>query len=225
MRVLLLCDEHYHPGEVAIGGIEPLRGRGYQFDVICDGREFRADSLVDYSVVLMCKSDETTPELRDSWKSAAVQQAFVDFVEKGGGLLVLHSGTVPGENTEVLDRLIGSRFSYHPNQGPMTVGPLKAHPVTEGVEMFCEKDEQYYLEILADDVDVLMASYAPAQGEVAKYVDEPYHNFPEKICPCCYVRRQGRGRVCVFTPGHSLEVWLNPQFQLVLENALRWCAG
>jgi len=47
---------------------------------------------------------------------------------------------------------------------------------------------------------------------------------PAAICAAGYVRTQGRGRVCVLTPGHNLPVWLNPQFQKLLTNALNWCA-
>ena len=225
MRVLLLCDEHYHPGQVAIDGTAPLKDKGYEFDIIKNGREFKSEILGSYQVVLLSNCDEATPEDRTSWKTDEIQQAFIDFVEKGGGLLVVHSGTVPGENTGALDQLIGSKFVYHPNQTPVTVEPVKPHPVTEGVGMFCEMDEQYHLEILSDDVDILMAGYAPAQGDTEKYEADPYHNAPAKICPSGYVRTQGNGRVCVLTPGHNLAVWLNPQFQRALDNGLQWCAG
>ena len=226
MKVLLFCDEHYHPGATVIGGVEPLKSKGYNFDVIKNGRDFKPEMLKDYRVVLMSKCDEISPDDREgSWKTDEVQQAFIDFVDKGGGMLVIHSGTVPGKNTDKIDKMVGSKFSYHPNNAPVTVAPVKPHPINEGVEQFCELDEHYYLDFLADDVDVILASYAPAQGEVAKYKDDPYHNYPEKVCASGYVRKQNNGRVCVLTPGHHLAVWLNPQFQKILDNALKWCAG
>ena len=225
MRVLLICDEHYHPGQVAIDGVAPLKEKGYEFDIIKNGRELRLESLADYPVVLLNKSDEASPEDRGSWKTNEVQQAFINYVEGGGGLLVIHGGTVPGKDTQALDKLIGSKFVYHPNAVPVTVEPVKPHPITEGVEMFCEEDEHYHLEFLGTDADILIAAYAPAQGQKEKYQEDPYHNAPQKIAPCGYVRTQGKGRVCVLTPGHNLSVWLNPNFQRTLNNALRWCAG
>ena len=146
-------------------------------------------------------------------------------MENGGGLLAVHSGVTAGEHTEELDRLIGCRFASHPNACPVTVQPLKPHPVTENAGMFCETDEQYRIELLAPDADIIIASYSPPQGETEKYADDPYHNTPACICPAGYVRTQGKGRICVLTPGHNLPVWLNPQFQQILINALRWCAG
>jgi type 1 glutamine amidotransferase len=43
--------------------------------------------------------------------------------------------------------------------------------------------------------------------------------------PAGWLRSEGRGRVCALTPGHNLEVWLNPEFQKLLSNALHWAAG
>ncbi len=42
--------------------------------------------------------------------------------------------------------------------------------------------------------------------------------------PAGWMRGMWKGRVCVLTPGHNLEVWLHPGFQTLLRNALSWCA-
>jgi len=91
------------------------------------------------------------------------------------------------------------------------------------VGMFCETDEHYRLEILADDADILMASYSPPQGDPGKEEEDPYYNTRAWIGPSGYVRKQGKGRVCVLTPGHLLPVWHNPNYQRAIENALLWC--
>ena len=225
MRVLLICDDYWHPGQVPIDGIAPLKESGFQFDIITDANEFKPEMLKNYPVVILCKCDEVSPTDKTSWKSQAVQQAFIDYVENGGGLIVSHTALVAGKDTEALDRLIGSRFTYHPMDCPVTVKPVKPHPIVEGVEMFCELDEHYRLDIITDDVDIIIASYSPPQGEESKYKDEPYHNSDAWIGAAGYVRTQGRGRVCVLTPGHHLAVWLNPHFQLILKNALNWCSS
>ena len=225
MKVLLICDDYWHPGEVPIKGVEPLSQYGFQFDIITNAGDFSIEMLKKYPVVLLSKCDEVSQTDRQSWKTEAVQKAFVDYVENGGGLVAVHTATVSGENTVALDKLIGCRFITHPNDCPVTVQSLKPHPVTEGVDTFCEKDEHYKIEILANDIDILLASYSPPQGEESKYTEEPYFNAPQAICPAGYVRTQGKGRICVLTPGHHLTVWFNPQFQRLLTNALNWTAG
>ncbi|MCL2356043.1 MAG: ThuA domain-containing protein [Defluviitaleaceae bacterium] len=226
MKILLLCDDFYHPGDVPREGLELLAKKMHlALDVVADAKDCPV-SFAGYDAVVMSKCDHISKEDNRSWKTDAVQNAFVKYVEAGGGLLVTHSGTVPGEDndTSVLDGLIGCKFVFHPNNCPVTCGILKPHPVTEGVGMFCEEDEHYQIEILAD-VDILAASYSAAQGTPEKYESEPYFNAPANIAPCVYVRTQGKGRICVLTPGHVAEVWRNPEFQKLLGNAVRWCAG
>ena len=225
MRILLICDDYWHPGQVPIDGVKPLEQLGFKFDIITNANDCLPENLPKYNVILLCKSDEVSGTDRQPWKTEAVQQAFIDYVEGGGGLLAVHNATVPGKNTEKLDRLTGCRFKSHPNACPVTVQPIKPHPVTQGVGQFCETDEHYHIEILAPDADILLASYCPPQGEESKYQEDPYHNAPAAICPAGFVREQGKGRVCVLTPGHNLAVWLNGNFQQLLVNALRWCGG
>jgi len=224
MKVLLICDDYWHPGQVPTDGVAPLKQRGFQFDIITNANDFSPDLPSKYPVVLLCKCDEVSQADKQPWKTEAVQRAFVDYVEGGGGLLAVHSATVAGKNTEALDKLLGCRFITHPNDCPVTVQPVKQHPVTNGVGMFCEKDEHYRLDVFPD-ADILLASYSPPQGEESKYQEDPYHNTEACICPAGFVRTQGKGRVCVLAPGHHLAVWLNPQFQKLLENALNWCAS
>jgi type 1 glutamine amidotransferase len=223
MRVLLICDDYWHPGKIAVEGIAPLEQNGFQFDTILNVNDFSVEMLPQYSVVLMCKMDEISQTDKQPWKTETIQKALVNFIENGGGLLAVHSAVVQGENTETLDKLIGCKFIGHPNACPVTVQPVKPHPVTEGVGLFCETDEHYKIEITAQDADVLLASYSSPQGEVSKYQEEPYFNTPAAVCPAGYVRLQGKGRVCVLTPGHNSGVWQNQQFQRLLANALHWC--
>ena len=226
MRVLLLCGDHYHPGDIPAKGLELLQAKGITTHVIQDINEFKPEMLKDYPVVIISKSGRVISEGEVPWKAdAATQDAFIKYVEDGGGLLVTHSGTVAEDDSDRLNRLIGCKFSFHPNQTPVTVQPIKPHPITEGVGMFDEKDEHYHIEILASDIDIIAAAYGPPQGEESKYETEPYFNMPGCITAAGYVRTQGKGRVCVLTPGHNLEVWLNPNYQQMLENAIRWCAG
>ena len=223
MRILLLCDDYWHPGQIPMDGAAQLQDQGFQFDSIVNAGDFLPEALRNYPVVLMAKSDQASREDKTSWKTEEVQQAFIDYVENGGGLLAVHSGTVAGEHTEKLNRLIGCRFTYHPQACPVTVQPIKHHPVTEGVGMFCEIDEHYRLEILAPDADILIASYSPPQGEPARYGEDP-QNTEAWICPAAYIRCQGKGRVCVLTPGHTQAVWQNRHFLKTIANALRWCS-
>jgi type 1 glutamine amidotransferase len=237
----LFCDDYYHPGIISSKGLAPvveelrrelpiLAGRErirydkIEIDEISDASNFDPLMLGNYAVIVMSKCDHVSQTNNAPWKTQEIQNAFVKYVESGGGLLVTHSGIVAGENnsTDALDKLIGCRFVSHPNNCPVTVGVLKPHPITLGVEIFCETDEHYHIEVLADDIDILAASFSDAQGDESKFETEPYFNAPAYIAPAAYVRKQGKGKVCVLTPGHTLDTWLNKQFAKLLRNAVRW---
>ncbi|MCL2277246.1 MAG: ThuA domain-containing protein [Treponema sp.] len=225
MKVLLICDDYWHPGQTAIDGIVPLENNGFQFTVIKNANDISADTLKQYPVILICKSDEVSQSDKQPWRTDDNQKIFVDYVENGGGLVAVHSALVNSKNYGVFDELIGCRFLGHPNNCPVTVQVIKPHPVTEGVGQFIEVDEHYKIEITRSDADVIAASYSPAQGEESKYQEDPYFNTACAIYPAAYARAQGKGRVCVLTPGHLTAVWLNPQFQKMLSNALNWTSG
>ena len=222
MRVLLICDDYWHPGQIVIDGINRLDKNDYQFDIITNADDFSPDMLkaptkdsrhsisnsFNYPAVLLCKMDEAASADRQPWKTEAVQNAFIDYVEGGGGLVAVHSAVVSGKKTDTLDKLIGCRFLSHPDACTVTVKPVKPHPVTEEISLFCETDEHYKIEIIAPDADILLASYSQ-----------------DAVCAAGYVRTQGRGRICVLTPGHTQEVWQNPQFQRLIANAFKWVSG
>jgi hypothetical protein len=114
MRVLLLCDDYWHPGQVPIDGTAQLATQGFEWDIISNAKDFSPELLSLYRAVLLSKCDQVSQEDKTSWKTEAVQQAFVRFVENGGGLLVVHNGTVAGEATGILDRLMCNRSSRIP---------------------------------------------------------------------------------------------------------------
>ena len=226
MRVLLICNDHYHPGDIPIRGLEPLLKKGITFDALQSVEEIDPRIIKNYPVVILAKTGRIVGSDTVPWKDdPAILTAFVEYVENGGGLLVVHNGTVANDETDEMHRLIGCRFVFHPSQVPVTVQPIKPHPVTDGVEMFCEKDEQYYVKLETDDVDIILAAYAPPQGDESKRTATSNVNHPGGIVPAGYVRNQGKGRICVITPGHNPEVWLNCNFQRLIENAVKWCGN
>ena len=85
MRVLMICDDFWHPGQIPIDGVAPLAELGFQFEIISNANDFKSGMLSDYPVVLLCKSDQTSQEDRTRWLTDEIQQAFVSYVENGGG--------------------------------------------------------------------------------------------------------------------------------------------
>lgn len=206
MKVLVLCDDRWHPARTPRAGLAPLAASGVEFDFIEDVSGWQPAQMDAYPVVLLTKSDNVSAADWSPWVTPEVEAAFAAFVRRGGGLLVVHSGTVC-RDAPALRALIGGAFDQHPKQCPVTVEPRPGHALSAGAAAFTEVDEHYFMHLDAADADVFLTS-ASEHG----------------MQPAGWTRQEGAGRVCVLTPGHNVPVWLHPDFQTLLRNALVWCA-
>jgi type 1 glutamine amidotransferase len=210
MNVLVLCDDYWHPAKTARAGLAPLADKGFNFDFIENAHDWSAGKMAAYPVVLFTKANNVSQEDTSEWMTDAAQRAFVDYVRGGGGLLVVHSGTVGYDDTPAFRALIGGVFEDHPAQCPVTVEPDAAAPLSAGSEPFTLQDEHYHM------------AFDRADGGAHLFMTS---RSEHGVQPAGWTIEEGEGRVCVLTPGHNVEVWLHPSYQTLITNALTWCAA
>ena len=208
MQTLVLCDDPWHPARIARAGLAPLEAAGFAFDWIERADEWSAARMAQYSLVVLTKANNVSSTDPAPWVDAAVETAFRDYVRRGGGLLVIHSGSAGYEDRPVLRGLIGGAFVSHPPQCAVTVAPRADHALTAAGATFTATDEHYMMALDDEQADVFVTTASEHGSQ-----------------PGGWTRREGDGRVCVLTPGHNLEVWLHPAYQTLILNGLRWCAG
>lgn len=214
MKVLVICDDIWHPAEVICKGIKELDSSKYQFDIVMSAKDILTPELIgEYPVIINAKGNAINAANCAPWFEPTVTEVgpgeFLEYVEAGGGFISLHAGNTFGADSckEYCD-FVGNSFVTHPLRCPVTVCVTKMHPITEGVENFTERDEHYQLDHFADDMEVFLETESePGGRQVAGYT-----------------RNLGEGRLCVLTPGHTLAVWKNKNFQTLLMNAIDWCA-
>ena len=206
MKILVLCGDYWHRPQVAREGLSPLTGREFTFDWVEDIRDWSPELMMMYPVVILTKSDNVSAEDRTRWMTDGVQAVFLDYVRQGNGLFAIHSGTAEYDQKPILRGLLGGVFTHHPEQCPVTVNPRAGHPLSIGSASFTLKDEHHFMALDDPQADVFVITTSE-HGEQ----------------PGGWRRVEGSGRVAVLTPGHNVEVWLNPSFQALLLNSLRWC--
>ncbi len=206
MNILVLCDDRWHPAAVVRGGLVPLEGADFHFDWIENASDWSAQRMAAYPLVILSKSNNVSAADESPWMTPKVEQAFMDYVLGGGGLLAIHSGTAGYAETPVLRGLLGGVFNHHPEQCPVMVLPKAGQTLAKGCEAFTTKDEHYFMDMDDTDVHVFLTTSSDHGAQ-----------------PGGWTRQEGAGRVCVLTPGHNLDVWLQPSFQTLLVNAIRWC--
>lgn len=206
MKVLVLCDDYWHPAQVPRQGVAALPQSQFTFDFIESAADWSPEIMMDYPLVILTKSNNVSSQDQTPWMTESTESAFTEFIHKGNGLLAIHSGTAEYEQTRMLRRLLGGVFHHHPEQCAVQVMPHAGHPLCRDIDPFTVKDEHYFMEF-DPEVDVFVTTTSE-------------HGYQ----PGGWRREEGSGRVSVLTPGHNLEVWLHPSFQALLLNSLSWCS-
>lgn len=215
-KILIICDDVWHPAEVIEKGITPLAGEDYQFEFVKAAKDILTPEMIEeYPLIICCKSNNVTSGNPEPWFENTVTEVmggeFQSYVERGGAFLSVHSGNVfmgDGDGIKEYTEFVGNRFLGHPLRCEVTLKKAKEHPIMRGVkEQFHVRDEHYQMEILAKDADIFLTSISETGG----------------IQTAGYTRQIGSGRLCVLTPGHTLSVWQNRQFQTIFLNAVAWC--
>lgn len=206
MRILVLCDDYWHPARTARTGLAPLEAHGFAFDWIEHAAEWSTERMAEYPVVLWTKSNNVSATDKTPWVTEENQAAFGNYVRDGHGLLVIHSGLAEYRELPLVRGVMGGAFASHPPQCPVTIEPETEHALTTGIAPFTVFDEHYMIDLDDAGADVFLTT-ASEHGRQ----------------PGGWTRNEGAGRVCVLSPGHNLEVWLHPSYQALIHTALRWC--
>jgi type 1 glutamine amidotransferase len=206
LRILALCDDAWHPAEVVQRGLGALADSPFAFEFVTHGGEWSPARMAEFPLVIVAKANHLGATDQKPWLTAETQSAFRNFVLSGGGVLFVHAGVCYKDLPEMRG-VAGGAFLRHPDQCPVAVEPKAGHRLTVGVQPFTEQDEHYFM--VLDD----------AQADVFLHTRSAHG-----VQPAGWTRHEGGGRVCVLTPGHNLEVWLHPEFQKLLLNALCWTA-
>ncbi len=208
MRVLAIAGDEWHSADLAAKGLRGLERFGFEVDWVEDVDDRSAIRLAEFCAVILCKADFAASPNVSPWLSEGVQRQFLSYVQNGGGLLVLHSGAAVDENAGRMHELIGGYFLGHPEQCPVNFEPHGSHPLAAGFKPFVERDEQYFMRLDDESVDVFLTTSSEHGTQ-----------------PGGWTVSRGSGRVCVLTPGHNEAVWLHPGYQELLSNAAQWCVA
>lgn len=207
VRTLVLCDDAWHPANLVKSGLRALQEARFAFEFIGNNAQWSPEVISQFPLVIVAKANHLCPPGETAGITQETQSVFCNFVRQGGGLLVIHGGFAGCRQLSEMQRVLGGQFLGHPDQRPVTFEPEPGHLLTVGISAFTAPDEHYQVSLEADDADIFLRTHS--EGGVQ---------------PAGWTRREGRGRVCVLTPGHDRDVWLHPKFLQLLRNGLGWLA-
>jgi type 1 glutamine amidotransferase len=179
------------------------------FGMLKPGLEKDFDVIVRYDMVGRVSPEE--------------QQAFVELLERGIGLVALHHSLGAHPGWSQFRDIVGGVFCQKAEQiGGQSYGPSgwehgqqirvtvadKEHPITAGLADFTIHDEVYNKCYISPDVRVLLRT------------DNPKNN-PQ----IAWVKQFGNSRVFYFQLGHDSQAWRNPAYPEILARGIRWAAA
>lgn len=215
LKVLFICDDIWHPADVVERGLSTMDHEDIEFDLMKTAKDMLTPKLIaEYPVIICNKGNAINAANSKPWFEPGVTECmpedFSAYVKNGGGFLAMHVGLVPNpKDVPAYTELVGAYFLDHPPREVVSSEIIDPdHPIAQGVQNFAERDEHYQIALTAQDAKVFMLSKSPSGG----------------IFAGGYSREYGKGRVVGLTPGHTLSIWSNPNFQKLFKNSIRWCA-
>ena len=157
-------------------------------------------------------------------KSDALEQAMLDFVASGKGLVVIHGAPTLLNNSLKFTEMVGGAFYYHPPNQEVTVRTVdEDHPLVaafRGKGPFVHRDEPYcfngayeklsFRPLLSMDVEGLKDPQGHA-GDMPRYV--------------AWIKPHGKGRVFYCSPSHFPESYESATLLQFILDGTQYAAG
>ena len=159
-------------------------------------------------------------------------QGLLNAVADGTGFVGWHGGVLVGfPRSEAYYQMIGGKFVAHPAKAPaerngneddffiphtIEITPEgKLHPITQQLKDFELITEQYW--ILTDPYMHVLATTTQLTRE-----GDPWDS--EVTSPAMWVRKWGKGKIFICSPGHNLDVVKNDSVTTAIQNGLIWAS-
>ena len=152
------------------------------------------------------KDEKLTDEQRKS-KAAELEENLINYVKKGGGLMVIHGAIVMQNNSMPFSEMVGGSFDYHPVQQEITLELCEPnHPLVKAFEgkSFVHTDEPY----------LFNKAYAKKNFRPLLYMDtskltKKNKEIDEQIKYVSWIKKYGKGRVFYVSPSHNAQSFEN----------------
>jgi type 1 glutamine amidotransferase len=156
-------------------------------------------------------------------RAADLEKSLLEYVEYGGGLLVLHGGITMQNNSRAFSRLVGASFDYHPPQQLIDIKLADPkHPLVQAFPKtgFRHVDEPYFYKNAYESLD-----FTPLLYFVNEKISEQRTPNTEGITYVSWIRPQGKGKVMYCSPSHNAQSFENPDLLRFLLNGMQYVVG
>ncbi len=158
----------------------------------------RRDLLLD-----VLDQDKTMTDDQRKTKAAELESNLIEYVKKGGGLMVVHGAIVMQNNSMPFSEMVGGSFDYHPVQQEITLELCEPnHPLVKafGGKTFVHTDEPYLF-----NKAYTQKNFRPLLYMDTNKLTQKTKEIDEKIKYVSWIKRFGKGRVFYVSPSHNAQ--------------------
>ena len=160
--------------------------------------------------------------------AARLEQNILDFVKKGGGLIVLHGGITMQNNSPEFSKMIGGSFDFHPSLQPVSLTPVDPkHPLLKAFngKPFVHADEPYVFKN-----DYINKNFHPLlvmNTKELKYGKN--QKKKEKVLSdiryVAWIKKYGKGRIFFSSPSHEGHSFERPELLQFILDGTQYALG
>lgn len=147
----------------------------------------------------------------------------LEYVQNGGGLLLLHGAVTAQNNSGAFSRLVGASFDYHPPQQAIQVRLEDPnHPLVQAFPVggFNHVDEPYFYKNAYSDLD-----FKPLLYFNNSEITGQRNALTEGKTYVAWIRAQGKGKVMYCSPSHNAQSFENPELLRFFLDGMQYVVG
>ena len=147
----------------------------------------------------------------------------LDYVAKGGGLMILHGAITVQNNSKEFSKMTGGSFDYHPKPQEMHVKEVDTnHPLVQAFKGngLTHVDEPYFFNNAYFDYNFRPLLYI----EIDK-LEGMRKEVDEKINYVSWIKRHGKGRVFYSSPSHNAQSLDHPELLQFFLDGMQYVVG
>lgn len=171
----------------------------------------------------LLKQNTTLGEDEIAKKASEYEQNLMDYVAKGGGLMIMHGAITVQNNSQAFSQLTGGSFDYHPKQQEMYVKEVDAeHPLVQAFkgDGFTHIDEPYFFKNAYFDFN-----FRPLLFIEVDELEGLKNPVEEKVNYVAWIKRHGKGRVFYSSPSHNAQSMDNPELLQFFLDGMQYLVG
>lgn len=171
----------------------------------------------------LLKKNTSLPVADIKKTSALYEENMINYVLKGGGLMILHGAITVQNNSIEFSKMTGASFDYHPKQQKMHLREVdKNHPLTKAFKGkgLTHIDEPYFFKNAYSDYNFRPLLYVNLD-EIEGIRSQP----TDTVNYLAWIKRYGKGRVFYTAPSHNAQTLSNPEFLQFLLDGLQYVVG